>query len=207
MEDHTNPQNPHNSPETHPLRPFLPHGAQLLMCGTFPPQRHRWSMNFYYPNFINDMWRIFGLIYFDDKDHFVDIQGKTFHAQELKQFLSDHKIALSDTGREVVRTTGTASDKDLDIRRQIDLPAILAEIPDCVAVASTGEKAAGVIASMTGTEVPRIGEYAECRLTDSMGTERVFRHWRMPSSSRAYPLPLAEKAAFYRHMVEETQLI
>ena len=172
MEDHTNPQNPqnpHNSPETHPLRPFLPHGARLLMCGTFPPQRHRWSMNFYYPNFINDMWRIFGLIYFGDKDHFVDIQGKTFHAQELKQFLSDHNIALSDTGREVVRTTGTAS--------------------------------------MTGTEVPRIGEYAECRLTDSMGTERVFRHWRMPSSSRAYPLPLAEKAEFYRHMVEETQLI
>ena len=210
MEDHTNPQNPqnpHNSPETHPLRPFLPHGARLLMCGTFPPQRHRWSMNFYYPNFINDMWRIFGLIYFGDKDHFVDIQGKTFHAQELKQFLSDHNIALSDTGREVVRTTGTASDKDLDIRRQIDLPAILAEIPDCVAVASTGEKAAGVIASMTGTEVPRIGEYAECRLTDWMGTERVFRHWRMPSSSRAYPLPLAEKAEFYRHMVEETQLI
>lgn len=164
-------------------------------------------MNFYYPNFINDMWRIFGLIYFGDKDHFVDIPAKTFHLPELKDFLSERGIALSDTGREVVRTAGNASDKYLDIRRQIDLPAILAEIPECVAVATTGEKAAGVIATLTGTEIPQIGEYRECRITDSMGRERSIRHWRMPSTSRAYPLPLADKAKSYEKLVRATGLL
>lgn len=200
---------PNNSPstETHPLRPFLPKGAKLLMCGTFPPQRHRWSMNFYYPNFINDMWRIFGLIYFNDKDHFVDVNARTFHVDQLKEFLEKTGIALSDTGREVVRTSGNASDKMLDIRKHIDLPAILSEIPECVAVATTGEKAAGVIASITGTDVPKMGEYRDCQLTDSTGNTRCFRHWRMPSSSRAYPLALTKKAGEYEKMVRSIGLL
>ena len=44
--------------EAHPFEPFLPQGARILMLGTFPPSEKRWSMKFYYPNFINDMWRI-----------------------------------------------------------------------------------------------------------------------------------------------------
>lgn len=58
-------------PETHPLEPFLPEGARLLMLGSFPPARQRWSMEFYYPNFQNDMWRIVGLSFFGDKGHFL----------------------------------------------------------------------------------------------------------------------------------------
>lgn len=188
--------------EIHPLRPFLPGNTRLLMCGTFPPQRHRWSMNFYYPNFINDMWRIFGIIYHNDKDYFVDTPAKTFHIDAIKEMLSTHGIALSDTGREVVRTADNASDKFLDIRRGIDLPAVLSEIPQCVAVATTGEKAAGIIAGLTNSPVPGIGEFSECEIIDSTGTLRHLQHWRMPSSSRAYPLPLSKKAEYYNKMIE-----
>ena len=46
--------------EEHPLLPFLPPEARLLMLGSFPPPRYRWSMDFYYPNWNNDMWRIVG---------------------------------------------------------------------------------------------------------------------------------------------------
>ena len=46
--------------EQHPLEPFLPGNARLLMLGSFPPQKKRWSMEFYYPNWNNDMWRITG---------------------------------------------------------------------------------------------------------------------------------------------------
>ena len=60
--------------ETHPLPPFLPPNAKLLMLGSFPPPATRWKMNFYYPNYQNDMWRIFGLIFFQNKDYFLDIQ-------------------------------------------------------------------------------------------------------------------------------------
>ena len=63
---------PETNMECHPLEPFLPDGTRLLMCGTFPPARSRWSMEFYYPNFINDMWRIFGLIVYGDRDALVD---------------------------------------------------------------------------------------------------------------------------------------
>ena len=41
--------------ENHPLEPFLPANARLLMLGSFPPQKKRWSMDFYYPNLNNDM--------------------------------------------------------------------------------------------------------------------------------------------------------
>ena len=43
--------------EEHPLEPFLPANAKLLMLGSFPPQKKRWSMEFFYPNLQNDMWR------------------------------------------------------------------------------------------------------------------------------------------------------
>ena len=48
--------------ERHPLEPFLPENARLLMLGSFPPKRIRWSMEFFYPNLQNDMWRIVGYL-------------------------------------------------------------------------------------------------------------------------------------------------
>lgn len=36
--------------EEHPLEPFLPSNARLLMLGSFPPQKKRWSIDFFYPN-------------------------------------------------------------------------------------------------------------------------------------------------------------
>ncbi|MDE7160842.1 MAG: uracil-DNA glycosylase family protein [Muribaculaceae bacterium] len=190
------------TPETHPFAPWIPEGARLLMCGTFPPAPKRWSMEFYYPNYINDMWRIFGLIYFGDKDALVDVEHKTFRLPEIKELTRRIGLALSDTGREIVRTRNNAADKDLDIRGHIDLDAMLATMPKAVAVATTGEKAAGVIAGLTGTEIPAVGTYVECVLPMPDGTRRHFRHWRMPSSSRAYPLPLEKKTEHYRRMLE-----
>lgn len=193
--------------ETHPLKPFLPSNARLLMCGTFPPKRNRWSMEFYYPNFINDMWRIFGLIYFGDKESFVDREHKTFYVERIKALLLEKGIALSDTGKEVVRMKDNASDKWLQIDRPIDLASTFVQIPECVALATTGEKAAGVVADLTSTEIPKVGEYRECSITLEDGTVREFRHWRMPSSSRAYPMKLENKAEYYRRMLESIGLV
>ena len=36
--------------EQHPLKPFIPQHARLLMLGSFPPARKRWSMDFFYPD-------------------------------------------------------------------------------------------------------------------------------------------------------------
>lgn len=67
--------------ESHPFEPFLPEGAKILMLGTFPPAEHRWCMPFYYPNFQNDMWRIMGILFFDDKD--LDIPRRVFYRPNI----------------------------------------------------------------------------------------------------------------------------
>ena len=79
--------------ETHPFEPFMPENARMMMLGTFPPARKRWCMEFYYPNFQNDMWRIFGLVFFGDKNYFVVKDRKTFDVDDIVALLKDKGIA------------------------------------------------------------------------------------------------------------------
>ena len=190
--------------ESHPLPPFFPVGAKVLMCGTFPPQRSRWSMEFYYPNYINDMWRIFGLIYFGDAQKLVDAEHSTFHREEIIKLLTTHGVALNDTGKDVVRTMNNASDKFLDIREHIDLDAALRALPECRAVALTGKLAAEVACEITGADMPPLGGFSEVDFLLSDGSVRHLKIWRMPSSSRAYPMKLEKKAESYRAMLSDS---
>lgn len=189
--------------EHHPFKPFLPPKSRLVMCGTFPPKPDKWAMDFFYPNFYNDMWRIFGLIFFDDKEHFFDRQSKTIDKEGIKQMLSDHNIGIGETVTEAIRTKDNASDKFLEIVKPVNLSLLLNQVPDCVALVTTGEKAASVIADLTGTDLPKMGEFKECKITMPDISERVFKHWRMPSTSRAYPMSLENKADYYRRMLKE----
>ena len=75
-----------NEVEYHPLIPFLPENAKVLFLGSFPPQRKRWCIDFFYPNYINDHWRLEGQIFFDDKNHFVDAEAKRFKLEEIVAF-------------------------------------------------------------------------------------------------------------------------
>lgn len=178
--------------ESHPWQPFIPDNAKVLIMGTFPPKAGRWSMNFYYPNYINDFWRIMGLLFYSDAMHFVIPERKTFNLPAIEELLNEKGIAMNDTGCQVRRLKDNASDKYLEIVRPVDLAALLDRMPLCRSVATTGEKAAGVIASLTATEIPRLGEM----VTATDGLEI----WRMPSTSRAYPLKLEKKAEFYGRM-------
>lgn len=179
--------------ERHPLQPFLPPGARVLMLGSFPPQRVRWSMDFFYPNFQNDMWRILGYIFTGDKDHFVCPGEKRFDRRLIEEFCREHGIALYDTAEEVVRLKNNASDNFLRIVRPTDLAALLSHIPDCRSVVVTGQKAADTLGSVVGVTMPEVGKCVEA---DFAG--RRLTLWRMPSSSRAYPRPIEWKADFYR---------
>lgn len=178
--------------ETHPFEPFVPSNARVLIMGTFPPQPKRWAMDFYYPNRTNDFWPMMGLIFFNDRDALIDREHKTFRLERIKELLEREGIAMSDTGYSVRRLKNNASDKFLEIVEPVDLDALLARMPDCHTVATTGEKAAGVVASLTATDVPRMGE----EVTDARG----LHIWRMPSTSRAYPLKLELKAAHYERL-------
>ncbi|MDR0973165.1 MAG: uracil-DNA glycosylase family protein, partial [Prevotellaceae bacterium] len=99
------------------------------MLGSFPPQGKRWSMDFYYPNFNNDMWRIMGLIFFHDKSYFVDASGKAFDKTKLVDFLTRKGIALYDTATAVRRLNDNASDKFLEIVEATDIRSLLRQLP------------------------------------------------------------------------------
>lgn len=151
-------------------------------------------MPFFYPNKINDFWRMMGIIFFNgNRDALWDSHLKRFDLERIKALLDSEGIALWDTAMAVRRLKDNASDKFLEIVEPIDLAALLASHPTITTVVTTGEKATGVIAAQAGIDVPAIGKPVECIVGDHR-----FTLWRMPSTSRAYPLALEKKAEAYR---------
>lgn len=185
--------------ERHPWEPFIPTGAKILILGTFPPGNHRWSMDFYYPNPTNDFWRIMGLLFKGDKDALYDAGMRRFDLNAIKALMTERHIALNDTAREVRRLRGNASDKYLEIVTPVALDSLLEAMPECRTVATTGEKAATVIAELTSTPLPRMGECVE--------SETGLSIWRMPSTSRAYPMKLEQKAEYYRTLFRSAGIL
>lgn len=182
--------------EHHPLKPFLPENAKVLFLGSFPPPRQRWCMDFYYPNFQNDHWRIEGAVWFSDKNYFVDKERKCFIKEKIVDFLNKKGIALYDTAQVVRRLKDNASDAFLEIVEPTDLKALLRHIPQCHAIATTGEKATGEVCRYFGVErIPALGSVTELEPGLSL--------YRLPSSSRAYPLAFDKKVEAYRKMFEQ----
>ena len=188
--------------EKHPLEPFLPAKAKLLMLGSFPPQKKRWSMEFYYPNLNNDMWRIFGILFFDDKDYFLNETRKAFCRERIIDFLNEKGIALFDTASSIRRLQDNASDKFLEEVEATDVTALLRQLPECKAIVTTGQKATDTLRQQFNVEEPKVGDYSEFIFEG-----RAMRLYRMPSSSRAYPLALDKKATAYRIMYQDLQIL
>lgn len=186
--------------EVHPFEPFLPANARLLMLGTFPPARKRWCMEWYYPNFTNDMWRIMGLCFFGDKERFVDEEHKTYRLVELKDFLQARGIAIFDTCLRIRRTTGTASDKDLEVVERADLDDMLRTLPQCKGVLAAGQLATNIFTGHYGIDAKgmRMGDHK-----DFMFEGRTISLYREPSSSRAFPMKVEQKAEYYKKMFDD----
>ena len=188
--------------ELHPLEPFLPANARVLMLGSFPPKRIRWSMDFFYPNLQNDMWRIVGYLAAGDKSHFLMPGGRKFDKERIEAFCRERGIALYDTAVEVIRLKDNASDNFLQVVREVDLTALLARIPRCHTLITTGQKATDTLRAITGCGEPAVGESVAFKYAG-----RSMRLWRMPSSSRAYPRPVEWKAGFYRKVFEDNEIL
>jgi len=187
--------------EQHPLEPFLPANASILMLGSFPPQRKRWSMDFFYPNLQNDMWRIFGYIFFNDKEHFLTEDKKAFNKEQLESFLTEKGIALYDTATAVIRLQDNASDKFLEVVEATDIELLLRQLPKCKAIITTGQKATDIICEYFSVKQPSIGNKTEILFYD-----RKLLLYRMPSSSRAYPLKLEKKSELYRQAFNDLDI-
>lgn len=194
----TTPQQPI---EEHPLKPFLPSNGQILMLGSFPPQQKRWAIDFYYPNFTNDMWRVFGLVFFNDPMHFVDQTNKTYRRTDIVDFLNSKGIGIYDTACAIRRLQDNASDRFLEVVTATDVNALLNQMPQCRAIVTTGQKATDTICEYYNIVQPKLGEH-----TTFSFNGKNFRLYRMPSTSRAYPLSLTKKAEAYKRMFDEVFL-
>ncbi len=203
--------------EYHPLRPFLPERARVLFLGSFPPQRKRWCMDFYYPNFINDHWRIEGQIFYGDKNHFVDLEAKRFKIDEIVAFCQEKGLAFYDTSTAIRRLQDNASDKFLEVVEPTDIPALLKRLSHLRAIVTTGEKATETICRTMGmAETPKVNTYVRVSNTDGTDETDIFANtnstnltnggglllYRLPSSSRAYPLSFDKKVEAYRRFFD-----
>ena len=172
------------------------------MLGSFPPQRKRWSMDFFYPNLQNDMWRIFGHIFFQDKEHFLYPNKKAFNKELIVDFLNEKGIALYDTATSVRRLQDNASDKFLEVVEPTDICLLLKQLPQCQAIVTTGQKATDTIREQIEVDEPAIGKSSTFIIED-----KSYQLYRMPSSSRAYPLALEKKSSVYQLMFNELGMI
>ena len=178
--------------EEHPLEPFLPDGARVLFLGSFPPPRKRWSMDFY-PNWLNDFWRIMGLIFLADSHALETAGAKRFDRERVIRLAREHGLAFFDTARRVCRTRDNASDQYLEIEEPTDVAALLGHLPHCRQVVTTGGKASEELLGQTDAQaIPAVGACTDCRIGG-----RAVRWWRMPSTSRAYPMKMEQKAGCY----------
>ena len=189
--------------EYHPLKPFLPENAKVLFLGSFPPQRKRWSMDFFYPNFINDHWRLEGQLFFGDKNHFVDLEAKRFKIDDIVAFCQEKGLAFFDTSTAIRRLQDNASDKFLEVVESTDIRALLHQLPHCRAIVTTGEKATETICASLGIPtMPKVNTYVMIPETNNLDGDPVLLY-RLPSSSRAYPLSFDKKAAAYHQMFKQ----
>lgn len=179
--------------EWHPLLPFLPQTARVLFLGSFPPQRKRWCCDFFYPNFINDHWRIEGEVFYGDRDRFVDRERKCFRQQDIVRHCEERGIAFYDTATAVRRLRDNASDKYLEVVESTDVRALTRGLQHLKAIVTTGEKATETVCRYYGVDdMPKVG--------GAIGLENGLELYRLPSSSRAYPMAFDKKAEAYRVM-------
>ena len=204
--DHEHFQVSADGVEYHPLKPFLPSNTVVLFLGSFPPPRQRWCMDFFYPNFLNDHWRMEGLVFFGDSKHFVDVTKKSFRLPEIVNFLQEKGIGFYDTATAVRRLKANASDQFLEIVQTTDIPALLQQIPQCRVVVTTGEKATATFCGHMGiSPLPAIGKPV-C-IPAATGLPQPLYLYRLPSTSRAYPLSLGKKAEAYEKMFRFAGLV
>lgn len=159
-------------------------------------------MDFFYPNLQNDMWRIFGYIFFRNKDYFLFSHRKAFNKELIIEFLNDKGIALYDTATAVRRLKDNASDKFLEVIEPTDIRLLLKQLPHCKAIVTTGQKATETIREQIEVNEPPMGKSAIFQIDD-----RTLKLYRLPSSSRAYPLALEKKAEVYQLMFNELGLV
>ena len=146
-------------------------------------------------------------MFFGDKNHFVDNDAKRFKINEIIDFCQEKGIAFYDTSTAIRRLKDNASDKFLEVVEPTDIPALISKLPHLRAIVTTGEKATDTICvSLNIPEAPKVNTFVSIPKLQNRDSESLILY-RLPSSSRAYPLAFAKKVEAYRKMFEYIGII
>ena len=105
------------------------------------------------------------------------------------------RLAFFDTATAIRRMQDNASDKFLEVVEQTDINALIRKIPYLRAIVTTGEKATETICAYFGiSDIPKVNTSVALPLGRGEGVVL----YRLPSSSRAYPLSFDKKVEAYR---------
>lgn len=191
--------------EHHPFSPILPKQATVVMLGTFPPTSEKRCMEFHYPNFQNDMWRIMGEIFYENVDYFRIGGEKRFDPLRIEAFLYEKGIALCSSAQTAIRLKGNAADKDLKIVDPVDMAELLRCLPKVKWLFTTGGLATDTLLTLLPEKIksPKTNEW----VVYPYSADRELFLYRLPSTSRAYPLSLAKKIEAYRQFFIQAGLI
>ncbi|ELA09300.1 G:T/U mismatch-specific DNA glycosylase-like protein [Moraxella macacae 0408225] len=198
--------------EQHPFAPILPPHATAVMMGTMPPTADKWCMAFHYPNFYNDMWRIYGKVFFDNVDYFRIGDEKRFDANKIQAFLMQKGIGELPTVTCVIREKGNASDAHLTVIDRVDLASALVKLPKVKWLFTIGGKATDVLIDVINEHLSQNQQKpVKSPKTNQMLTLEIFGRnltvYRLPSSSRAYPMSFDKKVEAYRRFFKLAELI
>ena len=72
-------------------------------------------MEFFYPNWLNDFWRIMGLLLLGEPTALEKKGTKQFDRERIIRLATEHGLAFFDTAQQVCRTRDNASDQYLEI--------------------------------------------------------------------------------------------
>ena len=108
-------------------------------------------------------------------------------------FCKEKGLAFFDTSTAIRRLQDNASDKFLEVVQPTDIHALIRQLPHLRAIITTGEKATETICAYFGIpEIPKVNSQFSI-----FNSQLVL--YRLPSSSRAYPLSFDKKVEAYRH--------
>ena len=139
-------------------------------------------------------------MFFGDRNHFVCEGEKRFKLDEIVRHCEEKGIAFFDTSTAVRRLKDNASDKFLEVVEPTDIAALISQLPHLRAIVTTGEKATQTICATLG--IPEVPKVNTSIALPQRGSGEGALLWRLPSSSRAYPLSFEKKVESYRKMFD-----
>ena len=132
---------------------------------------------------------------------------KSFDIEAIITFCRHEGIAFFDTASAVRRLKDNASDAFLEVVEPTDIRALLQKVPLCQFVVTTGQKATETICQYFGIgDIPKINNSEPIPEVYNTAGHQV-ELYRLPSSSRAYPLSFDKKVTAYRKMFEKAGLL